>query len=367
MSPRASLACGLAGLFAVAACGSDGAGSPADAGPSDGAAPSCRLDGVPTVTCPGDPGLPCPGACNSKGYCEIDCGFGPEVRIPAGTVVIGSDPNEVSAIEPESPEHLATLTRPYFIDRYEVTVPHYRACVEAGACKEPGSGRASTYHSQEGIERKFPVLVGEHAVNYASYRDAEAYCRWKQARLPTEAEWMLAGRGPASTPPGSCETAEDLAANDGRCNERIFPWGDDRDPYRANVPFENDWEMGLASPEWVTIPTPVGFYDGSRHGDYQTKDGSSVYGVHDLIGNMFEWVADWYDPGYYAVAPRQDPQGPATGTERLIKSAGFNILPTDHYDGPFTNTVFLPLSLRVAALPTLRWDQTGFRCARDVP
>ena len=114
--------------------------------------------------------------------------------------------------------------------------------------------------------------------------------------------------------------------------------------------------------------TPVGFYDGSLRGTYQTHDGSSVYGVHDLMGNLFEWIGEWYDPGYYAIAPRMDPQGPASGELRLLKSEGFDVLSAPPAPpGQRVVSIFWPLASRGGELPEPGWAQGGIRCARDVP
>ena len=376
-----------AGLLASACVGEDIPNAGPDGRRRVDAAPLpvCRLDGGVGVTCPNDPS-PCPGHCNDKGYCEIDCGFGPEIKIPAATVVMGADEadrtrwysptnrflNEYrQALNEESPKHLATISKPYLIDRYEVTEGHYRACVEAKHC--PKRAIASSCFADGEVASWFPELAGDHPATCLTYDAAETYCRWKGARMPTEAEWTLAGRGPAALVSGGCETTDDLAAGDGRCNERPYPWGElnpvaypEGDHSRANVDYQRG--DGRDSPFFydVHVTTPVGFYDGSAHGpyeikqgvfgaSYQTHDGSSIYGVHDLIGNVFEWVGEWYDPAYYAVAPRMDPRGPASGTKRLLKSCGPGIV-----------LGFRTLTARTSEEPD-GLAAVGVRCVRDLP
>jgi iron(II)-dependent oxidoreductase len=267
-------------------------------------------------------------------------------------------------LDEESPEHFATISKPYFIDKFEVTEVHYRDCVKAGRCPDRDIGSACFADGQVAIF--FPELAGDHPATCLRYDAAETYCRWKGARLPTEAEWTLAGRGPAASTPGVCETAADLGADDGRCNERPYPWGDERDPLRANVVYHRG--DGPEVPKFynVHMTTPVGFYDGSDRGryevfdgsfrdSYQTHDGSSLYGVHDLVGNVFEWVGEWYDPAYYAAAPRMDPRGPASGAKRLLKSCSAAV-----------NLGFRSLTARTSGAPE-DLGPFGVRCVREVP
>ena len=121
----------------------------------------------------------------------------------------------------------------------------------------------------------------DHPVVHVSWNDAGAFCAWAGARLPTEAEWEYAARG-------------------GLVQAR-FPWGDELEPggeHRMNVfqgsfPAQNTVADGYAGTAPVKAFEPNGF------------------GLYQMTGNAWEWTADWFDPAYYRVSPREDPQGPS--------------------------------------------------------
>lgn len=222
----------------------------------------------------------------------------PMVLIPAGPFMMGSDSGPIS----EQPAHEVTLDA-FYIDQYEVTNARYANCVATGACSLPGCTTA--YNDPD---------KADHPVVCINWQKADTYCYWRGDRLPTEAEWEKAARG-----------------TDGR----LWPWGD-ASPNEALLNFNRN----------VDDTTPVGSY----------PDGVSPYGVYDLAGNVFEWVADWYSQDYYATTPSQNPEGPDAGEYKIVRGGSWP--DSDRY---------VRTSYRSLSSPHALNDYSGFRCAAPTP
>ena len=169
----------------------------------------------------------------------------------------------------------------------------------------------------------YPVL----GVNWDA---AAAYCNWlslktgKKYRLPTEAEWEKAARG---------------------TDQRRFPWGNPIDPSYANYSGAQRMDTGQI----------VGYYDGSKRGEFQTKNGASPYGAMDMGGNVMEWCQDWYSRAYYEVSPKKNPKGPEKGAYRVLRGGSF-----------FVESQDVRSYARSGAWPSfLAYRMVGFRPARS--
>ncbi len=220
------------------------------------------------------------------------------VVVPAGPAKLGSTKGE----EDERPER-TVVVKAFAIDRTEVTRASYAACVAARRCKRPsGDAHAHEGGGEDGGEdgAKDAALP----MTNVSWADAQAYCKFAGGRLPTELEWEKAARGP-----------------DGR----EYPWGDALECARAN--WGNFDGEGPCAGKNPGRPVAVGGY----------PTGASVYGVLDLAGNVWEWVADKYD---------EDP------TRRVVRGGSC----CSYFVGPRAAN-------RNAWAPEHRDTDLGFRCA----
>ncbi len=162
----------------------------------------------------------------------------------------------VEALNDEGPAHIVFLDS-YLINTYEVSNKDYRDFIRAA------NHPASAYWDDPRLNKPEQPVVG------VNLEDSKAYCEYRGKRLPTEAEWEKAARGPKAN---------------------LYPWGNDFDPAKANYGKNHEATM------------PVDSY----------PDGASYYGVYNMAGNVFEWVSDWYDPRYYGrLETMVNPGGPA--------------------------------------------------------
>jgi formylglycine-generating enzyme required for sulfatase activity/tRNA A-37 threonylcarbamoyl transferase component Bud32 len=221
------------------------------------------------------------------------------VYVPSGEFEMGS----MEGWDNEQPVHIVALDS-FWMDRTEVTNAQYRSCVEAGDCELPSSRRSSTRDEYYGNS-----AYDDYPVMYINWHRARTYCEWAGARLPTEAEWEYAARGPDSL---------------------VYPWGD--------------------SPPSDTLVNCCGYVgDTTRVGSY--PDGASWCGALDIAGNVREWVADWY--GEYPSERLVSPTGPSSGELRVLRGGSW-----------LDDQNVARCASRLRTHPAFWYDFVGFRCAR---
>ncbi|HYL81661.1 MAG TPA: formylglycine-generating enzyme family protein, partial [Candidatus Acidoferrum sp.] len=229
----------------------------------------------------------------------------PMAAIPAGEFVMGSTPRDGNP--DETPQRKVILDA-FQIDKYETTVGRYAKFLQATGQDPPEYWNLAN-----------PATDGDLPVVGVDWDQAQAYCQWAGKRLPTEAEWEKAARG-----------------TDGRKH----PWGNEGPtPQLAN--YGKGGSFGYSKSL-------------DKVGNYES--GKSPYGVYDMIGNVWEWVADWYDKGYYQNAPEKSPKGPEKGEFKVIRGGSW---------------AKVPLVVRAAgrnrAAPSSQTTSIGFRCAKEGP
>ena len=239
------------------------------------------------------------------------------ILVPAGLFTRGS-------MQGDSDEVPVRTLDAFTIDKYEVSVSQYRACVEAGKCAKPGRFLGAQHGYEEDLCNGTRPDRDNHPINCMRWWEADQYCRWAGKRLPTEAEWEKAARG-----------------TDGR----RFPWGGEQ----ANCDRAVIDDGGDGCGRETTWPV------GSKPG------GQSPYGVEDMSGNVWEWVDDWYSKDYYARAPAQNPRNDQPNT---LEAKPPKVL----RGGSWADQTELihRTSNRVQYNPDTSPDYTvGFRCAKD--
>jgi formylglycine-generating enzyme required for sulfatase activity len=237
--------------------------------------------------------------------------------VPAGEFNMGSDISDPDAQANEMPQHTVSLDA-YWIDHTEVTNAMYARCVSAGVCIAPantGSATRKTYYGDPTFDN-YPVI-------YISQKDAQAYCQWRWARLPTEAEWEKAARG---------------------ADGRLYPWGDTFDGRFLNF-CDSNCTRRDPNPEYND-----GYVDTAPVGAYPS--GASPYGLLDMAGNVWEMVMDWYSQTYYTSSPRQNPTGPYMGDAYVMRGGAWD-----------SRQNIVRAAVRYTIQPGAILDYVGFRCA----
>lgn len=189
------------------------------------------------------------------------------VTIPAGTFIMGCEETTEGCAKKERPRHEVRISTAFQMNPTTVTNQQYRLCVEAGACSLPTW--ADWYNT---LPANFPV-VG------VTWYQAKAFCEWAGGSLPTEAQWEYAARGGVDAP--TYGPMDDIAWHRTNSNRTLHPAG---------------------------LKTP------------------NAYGLYDMLGNVWEWCADYYDADYYAKSPSVDPTGPESSLAdyRVLRGSNYN-------------------------------------------
>ena len=279
------------------------------------------------------------------------------VLIPGGEFIMGTDDSVGFASDGEGPARQVRID-PFFMDltavtnddfsrfvkdsRYETSAetfgwsfvfrgflsPGLARRVEQVVAQTPWWGRVdgATWRRPEGPRSNIKNRM-DHPVVHTSWDDALAYCEWSGKRLPTESEWEFAARG--------------------GLEKKLYAWGDDLTPngeHRCNIwqgsfPDANTEDDGYAG----TAPVK----------SFPTND----YGLYNITGNVWEWQADWFSPTFHRNGPRENPQGPPSGTTRTIRGGSY--LCHDSYCNRYR------VAARSSNTPDSSTGNLGFRCVTD--
>lgn len=233
------------------------------------------------------------------------------------------------------PVHTAVLD-PFYIDIYEVTNGAYVEFLNfmgshAAACDGQDCLTLSDSRLQADGRDGYSVAAEftGHPVTGVTWYGAAAFCVWRGARLPSEAEWEMAA-----------------SWDDAAGEKRFYPWGDAFEGTAANT-----CDANCAAPQAVAR-FDDGFAGTAPVGSF--AEGVSPFGIHDMAGNVWEWVNDWYSADYYDTAPVTNPPGPAQGDAKVVRGGSW-----------FDTGNFAATAVRFPAPPTESGDSIGFRCAQN--
>lgn len=256
------------------------------------------------------------------------------ILVPEGDFFMGSQGEKYP--EDEQPQHKVYVSA-FYIDRYEVSNSEFTSFLNAVSSKTAPDVIKQWIVVRDDIEdpqreQWFPAEITRKGSLYAalsafenspvltvSWFGADAYCRWKGGRLPTEAEWEKAARG----------------GLDGY----EFPWGNQIPTRYSGMNFGRRWpDNFLAAPTAAVSDNPV-----------------NGYGISGMAGSAAEWCSDWYGPRYYRESPARDPKGPGSGQKKVLRGGSWA-----------SAAMGLRVALRGADRPWSNSNSAGLRCVRDV-
>ena len=278
------------------------------------------------------------------------------VRLEAGAFLMGTSSSVGFPADGEGPVREVRID-PFLIDRHAVTNGRFADFVAASgyiteaerygwsyvfhlflrpevAVRSKRPPHARWWCAVDGASWRQPEGTGsnigdrtDHPVVHVSWNDAVAYCSWAGKRLPSEAEWELAARGGLV--------------------QRLYPWGDALTPegeHRCNI-----WQGRFPAEN-----TAADGYPGTAPVDAFPPNG---FGLHNIVGNTWEWCADWFSPTFHIQGPRENPAGPPTGEARVMRGGSY--LCHASYCNRYR------VAARSSNTPDSSTGNVGFRCAAD--
>jgi formylglycine-generating enzyme required for sulfatase activity len=256
------------------------------------------------------------------------------VHVPAGSFTMGSPIGETGHLASQEPAHTVTFAEGYLLGKHEVTVAAYEACRAATptTCTDPSTtdwdgASWGTNTSAKGRS--------DHPQNGLNWSQAAAVCAWLDGRLPSEAEWEYAAKGPL---------------------HRKYPWGNGPEPNCANgtgvFDDENDsarpWGCNSCNTSGCSGTSPVG----------TMTAGTSWSGSLDAAGNVWEWCEDWWHSNYVGAPSDGSAWVDPSGSSRVVRGGSFVRGATSG---------FMNSSGRLSYDPSLRYADIGARCLRPLP
>ena len=230
--------------------------------------------------------------------------------IPAGNFLMGSPNHLREAVEDEKPQHQVVISKAFYMGKYEVTQAQWEAVMGTSSFDSP---RSNDFYNLPGMAQRLKKPTNPATV---SWNDAQEFIKRlnqkagkNRYRLPTEAEWEYAARAGTTT---------------------AYSFGDDASELSRFAWYGEDFDSG------------------STHAVGQKAP--NKWGLHDVHGNVWEWVQDWYDSSYYVNSPSVDPAGPLSGSKRAVRGGSW------HQSGGSWHS-----AVRRAYDPNYRGISVGFR------
>lgn len=236
--------------------------------------------------------------------------------------MMGCSPGDTECGLNEKPPHRVLISKGFWMGQTEVTVGSYKRFVAAGERQMPTAPSFNIGWAND----RMPIVS-------VSWKGARDYCTWVGGRLPTEAEWEYAARGGNTGARfGPLDEIGWYASNSGQQrvdSERA--WKEDQKNYGQMLKDNHNRAHGVA------------------------LKGANAFGLFDTLGNVWEWVNDWYDPNYYQNSPSQDPSGPTSGQFRVLRGGSWDNAPG-----------LVRVSMRGRLGPSSRSNGIGFRCVEEI-